>query len=265
MYNKLYLTARPMNLIDEFPEAKGFTIKGKGEAILMIHGFTSTPNAFRALALRLSEKFGWEILVPLLAGHGIAPPALNQAISEDWIRDAELAMEKLLMNFPKIHLMGISMGGPLCAHLSQRYSNNVSSLTLLAPAMYIQGFFSRILLRMIRRVLPNSILKKWIIYKKNPDLTEHISYHEYSAYSVIEFDKVCRYIKKTFQTSKPCLIFVPLNDQTIDPKSSKWFFKRTTNPKSKLIELSQSPHIVFLGKENEMIFSEIENFLKNLN
>ena len=248
-----------MNLIDQFPEAKPYTIKGKNEAVLMIHGFSSTPNIFHPLASYISEKFGWEIQVPMLSGHGLTPEALNQTQAQDWVRDADLAIEKLLMKYSRIHLIGLSLGGTLCARLITRYANNIASLTLLAPAMFIQGFFSRQLLK-FARFLPSSILKKWIVYKKNPDITEHISYHEYSAYSVVEFDKVCRQVRKTFSTDKPTLIFVPLKDGTIHPKSSKWFQRHAKN--SRLIELTQSPHVVFLGSENDLISNEIEKFLK---
>lgn len=249
-----------MNLIEKFPLAKPFTIKGKNEAVLMIHGFTSTPNIFRELAQHIHKTYGFEIEVPLLSGHGLTPEKLNYVTSKDWIRDAEVSMEKLLMRFSKIHLIGLSMGGTLCAHLANRYKNNVMTVTLMAPAMYVSNFISRFQL-CIARHFPNKILKPWVVHKSNPDLTENISYHEYSAYSVVQMDAVCRKVKKEFQTNKPCLIFVPERDRTIHPKSAKWFFKRSSNPKSKLIKLEASPHVILLGSENDKIFSEVTDYL----
>lgn len=249
-----------MNIIDQFPQARAFRIKGKGQAILMIHGFTSSPNIFRPMAEFLYQKFGYGIDAPLLSGHGLTPNDLNKVTYQDWIKDAEDGINRLLIHYPKIHLMGLSMGATLCAHLAQRYPNNVASITLLAPAMFIRSFISRIQLK-FARYLPSALLKKWIVYKKNPDVTEHISYHEYSAYSVVQMDKVCRQVKNSFCSSKCGLIFMPIQDLTIHPKSSKWFLNRM-NSKSKLIELKQSPHVVFLGKENEKIYAEIDSFLK---
>jgi len=254
--------ASKMNLIDQYPSAKAFTIKGTDQAVLMIHGFTSTPNIFRELAHRLSESLGWEIHAPLLSGHGLEPTDLDGVQSKDWTHDAEAGLDKLLIHHSKIHLIGLSLGGTLCAYLAQRYSNNIVSVTMLAPAMYVRSFIARCALPLVRIFLPAFIRKKWVIQKKDPDTTEKISYHTYSAQAVIEFDKVCRKIKKSFKANKPCLIFVPSNDQTIHPKSGKWFLKRSPHPKSKIIELETSPHVVLIGNENEKIYNEIENFLK---
>lgn len=252
-----------MNLIDEFPQANAYTIHGNDQALLMLHGFTSTPNMFKPLAHELSANFGWEVRCPLLPGHGTVSQSLDSISANDWIHFAEQEFESLLQRFPKIHLIGLSLGGTLCAHLAMKYPNNVSSLTLLAPAMFVRDFSSRLLLPFVQ-LLPNFILKKWIIRKKNLNTLEQISYHYYSAYSVTQFDLVCRKIRSTFQTSKPCLILVPANDLTIHPKSSHWFLARANHPKSKLVVLENSPHVVFLGKDNELIFSEIDFFLKSV-
>jgi carboxylesterase len=246
-----------MNLIDKYPSAKAFTLKGRDEAVLMIHGFTSTPNIFRELAEKVSERFGWEIEIPLLSGHGLTPMSLDSIKKQDWIRDAELGMEKMLIKYSRIHLVGLSLGGTLCAHLATRYPTNVASITLLAPAMFVQGFFIRQLLK-IARWFPPCILKKWIVRKRPQDMLEIVAYQEFSAYGVVELDKICRAIRKTFLTPKPCLIFSPTRDATIAPKSSKWFHKRSSN--SRIVELTKSPHVVFLGTENEKIFSEIISF-----
>jgi esterase/lipase len=186
-----------MNLIDKYPSAKAFTLKGRDEAVLMIHGFTSTPNIFRELAEKVSERFGWEIEIPLLSGHGLTPMSLDSIKKQDWIRDAELGMEKMLIKYSRIHLVGLSLGGTLCAHLATRYPTNVASITLLAPAMFVQGFFIRQLLK-IARWFPNKILKPWVVRKSNPqDLLENVAYQEYSAYwGRSELDAVCRASEK---------------------------------------------------------------------
>lgn len=249
-----------MDLIQQFPNAAPFVMAGNDQAILMIHGFTSTPNVFRQLAHRLSNSMGWEIHVPLLPGHGLTPEQLDHATHEQWISFCENQLLELSTRFRNIHLVGLSMGGTLCAHLAVKNPNLIQSVTLLSPAMFVRDFISRFLLSIVR-FLPNAILLKWILKKDVGPNLDPVSYHRYSAKSTIEFDSVCRFVKKEFKTHKPCLVMVPTQDETIHPKSSTWFYKRSENPKTKLIKLEQSPHLVFLGKENELIFSEIEKFL----
>lgn len=229
----------------------------------MIHGFTSTPDSFRHLAHRLSNNLGWEIHAPLLPGHGLTYDQLDHITSQKWITFAEKEFEDLSQKFSKVHLVGLSMGGTLCAHLATKYPKQVHSLILFSPAMYVRGFWSRVFLPIVR-LMPKSILKKWIVQKPYGITTEPISYHRYSILSVTEFDNVCKTVKKEFQTNLPCLIFAPVNDMTIHPKSAKWFLSHTSSTKSRLVDLYQSPHVVFLGKDNEKIDTEVETFLKSI-
>lgn len=229
----------------------------------MLHGFTSTPNSFRPLAHHLSTHFGWEIHVPLLPGHGQTYDKLNITTFEQWIDACEKEFLKLKEKFSKVHLVGLSMGGTLCAHLSTKYPETIGSLILLSPALYLRDFWSRFFLPLVK-FLPKSVLCRWIFEKEITDALEQISYHRYSAFAVVELNSLCKMVQKEFYTTKPCLIFSPIHDLTIHPKSSTWFLEHSSNPKSKIVELEQSPHVVFLGKENEKIFSETENFLKLL-
>jgi carboxylesterase len=252
-----------MNLTEEFPSAKSFVISGRDTACLCLHGFTSTPNIFHPLAAKLSETFGWEIDVPLLPGHGLAPDQLNHVSHQDWLHFSEEHFLDLANRFPKIHLLGLSMGGTLCAHLASKYPSKVKSITLFAPGLYVRRAIDRILLPLIR-FLPDSILEKYNINKKNQDLIEKISYRNYSLKAAKEFSLVCRTVKAEFNTQLPTLIFSPTQDQTIHPKSSIWFLKHSHNPKSRIVELQRSPHVVFLGEDNEIMFSETEKFLKSI-
>ena len=247
----------------QLPQVKSYTIAGSNEAILMIHGFTSTPDSFRHLAHRLSKELGWEIHVPLLPGHGLTYGHLDATSKESYFYFVENEFEILSQRFEKIHLVGLSMGAALCAHLAMKYSSKVQSLVLFSPAMYLRKFTDRFLLPIVR-FLPHFILKKWLIQKPQGTMTEHFSYHTYSVLAVTEFNRVCNAVKKEFVTDKPCLIFSPLNDLTIHPKSAQWFLDHTRNLKSKIVPLENSPHVVFLGQDNDRIDTETVNFLKAL-
>ena len=242
-------------------KVQSYPIAGSHQAILMIHGFTSTPDSFRHLAHRLSKELGWEVRAPLLPGHGLSYEKLDAIKAEKWIEFAETEFEKLRAQFDTIHLIGLSMGGTLCAHLATKYPSNVRSLVLFSPAMYLRNFWDRFMIPLVH-FLPDAILKKWLIQKPQGTTNEHLSYQTYSVLAVTEFDRVCKMIKKEFNTDKPCLIFSPVNDLTIHPKSATWFLKHSSNPKSKIVHLENSPHVVFLGKDNDKIDVETENFLK---
>ncbi len=227
----------------------------------MIHGFTSSPDLVRPLADHISDTFGWEVHAPLLPGHGLTPRALDHVKYQEWQDFAEQQLMQLCEKYSKVHLMGHSMGGTLCAYLADKFPRAVSTLTLLAPAMYFGNFFAWISFPLIRK-LPESVLEKWIIHKKNFDVQKNLSYDQYSAKSVDQFYLLCKNARQGLDIQVPTRVFMATHDETVQPRSSKWFYNRVSHPNRKLIELNQSPHLVFLGNENEKIFSEIDDFFK---
>ena len=60
-----------------------FIDKESSVGILMIHGFTSTPDEFREMSVYFSEK-GFTVYAPLITGHGITPDNLLKTTPQDW-------------------------------------------------------------------------------------------------------------------------------------------------------------------------------------
>lgn len=227
----------------------------------MIHGFTSTPDLVRPLADHISDTFGWEVHAPLLPGHGLTPKALDDVKYQEWQEFTEQQLMKLCEKYSKVHLMGHSMGGTIAAQLADKFPRAVSTLTLLAPAMYFQNYLARFFFPLIRK-LPESLLTKWIIHKKNFDINQNLSYDRYSVKSVEQYYQICKSTRPGLDLQIPTRVFMPTHDETIQPRSAKWFFNRISHANRKLIELQKSQHLIFLGNENEKIFSEIDDFLK---
>ena len=251
-----------MNLIEQYPEANSFTIPGKNEVILMIHGFTSSPYVFRMLAKHLSKKYGVEVRVPLLPGHGTIYTKLDDMTVKDWLEAAEKEFLELTKRFSKVHVMGMSMGGTLCAHLATRFPDLIETMTLFSPAMYVADFWSSLVIPFLH-LLPEKKLRT-ILFKKKQDLnTDQYSYQTYSTKSIVVFQSLCQYVRKEFHCDVPTRIFVSQKDDVIHPRSGEWFIKRCENPNSKLIKLRRSPHILFMGSENEIILNELDRFLES--
>ena len=55
-----------------------------GKAVLLIHGWTSTPYEVRRLGLFLNEA-GYTVSAPMLKGHGTFPKELENVHWKDWI------------------------------------------------------------------------------------------------------------------------------------------------------------------------------------
>ena len=55
-----------------------FDLKGSRTGVLLLHGFTSTPQSVAHVAHGLHRRSGASVRVPLLAGHGTTPEELAQ-------------------------------------------------------------------------------------------------------------------------------------------------------------------------------------------
>ena len=59
-----------------------------GKAVLLVHGWTSTPYELRRLGKYLNEN-GYTVYAPQLKGHGTIPKDLEQVRWTDWLEDLE--------------------------------------------------------------------------------------------------------------------------------------------------------------------------------
>lgn len=108
-------------------------IRGEGHdrALLLLHGFSSSPAVFRTMLPELTLYDA--VVCPVLSGHADSIVAFSNAKATDWLSTAEKACSALLQDYASVDVLGLSLGGLLACHLSQRFTLN--HLYLLAPAL----------------------------------------------------------------------------------------------------------------------------------
>ena len=117
----------------EFEVAKpvGFFPAEKKHGVLLLHGFSASPQEFRFVIPLLKEN-NIPFYAPRLTGFGIADVTTLQTVKAvQWLRDALDAYDLLSQQVEEVGVIGHSMGGLLAALLSQQ--RTVSKLILSAP------------------------------------------------------------------------------------------------------------------------------------
>lgn len=107
----------PQKAFSDF--AQPFYHPGDETGCLVLHGFTGTPANIRVVADKLAEA-GYTVYAPLLSGHGTTLRDMDAQTGAVWVNDALQAYDKLMnAGCTRIFLLGLSMGGILCALTAQ--------------------------------------------------------------------------------------------------------------------------------------------------
>ncbi|MCB0326516.1 MAG: alpha/beta fold hydrolase [Bdellovibrionales bacterium] len=248
-------------LIDQFPDAHSIRLEGNEDCVLMVHGFTGSPATLKNLAKEIHFQLGMSILAPLLPGHGTTPQDLNQVTWQDWVEEIEEHYGKALKKYKKVHLLGLSTGGTICVEVHKRNPGRASSICLLSPAYRIRPAILQ-WLSYLFMMLPNAILLGSKKKEGIPPLGD-VSYSEYPFRSVKQFLRICRrmlWVRK--DEHLPVLVIASQQDEIIDPASADFFYSKFPHPKSKLVKLYRSSHIITLGSEKKRVFKEVISFLQ---
>lgn len=86
-------------------------------AVLLLHGFGCSPWTMRGLGRRLAAE-GRACYAPLLPGHGECSAGFNRVRSAEWTDAAEASFDYLAERYPRVAVVGFSMGGTLGLHLA---------------------------------------------------------------------------------------------------------------------------------------------------
>lgn len=118
--------------------AEPFTFEGGTTGVLVLHGFTGSPQSMRYLGERLGER-GYSILGPRLPGHGVSPAAMARTTANDWVACAEDALLELSAKCGKVFVTGLSMGGMLSLYLAASHPDKVGGVIPINAAVQIDS------------------------------------------------------------------------------------------------------------------------------
>jgi carboxylesterase len=116
------------------PDAEPFSADGGPVGVLVLHGFTGSPQTVRPWAEHLAAA-GLTVRAPVLPGHGATWQDLGRTGWLDWYAGAERAFTELSAACEQVFVAGISMGGCLAFRLAQTQGGKLSGLVVVNPSL----------------------------------------------------------------------------------------------------------------------------------
>lgn len=237
-----------------------FTHRGtNGEAVLVIHGFTSGPASMRPWAEALAAA-GYSVSLPLLPGHGTRWQDLARTPYTQILGAAVAEYESLAARHERVYIAALSMGGALALHLAS--SHSPAGLVLVNPALSFNQLAARFA-GALRFVVPsvNAIADDIAM----PGPTEG-AYPRTPVAGVYQLGKLFHAtIDRLPRVSCPVLVYRSETDHVV-PESSIAALRRGLGPAAQLTvtRLANSYHVATLDYDAQEIFSGSVSFLQSL-
>ncbi len=225
---------------------KSFFLEGDSDVgILLLHGWTSYTKELFPLGKYLNS-LGYTVYAPVLRGHGTKPEDLLGVTWQDWLEDAQKALEKLKENSSKIFVGGISMGGNITLMLSEEES--VAGIFAMGPAVKyklhnlakLSIFFMGLTKTYRRKYYP-----PWA-RKKRGKREVYTYYPVESAKTAMDLsDELFKFLPRI---KKPLLILQSTTDHMVSKKSPRIILDGIKSKKKEIFWIENVYH-VFMDRE----------------
>lgn len=229
--------------------------KNQHHALLLLHGFSSSPAVYRFL---LPELSGYDaVICPQLPGHAQNLEAFAKTRAKDWLLFVEQTYRQLSNEYEHVDVMGLSLGGLLACHLSSHFT--LHHLYLLAPALDLHLSINKTLI--VLHAL------RWLGFKQirahagNLYSIKHceIAYRKLPLSIISELLTLIKQFSFTLPTC-PTDLFLGRHDKVIDTQQVA---NRFTQQKHTTIHwLEDSAHVLPLDTDLNLIIQCVKQHIK---
>lgn len=240
--------------------AEPYSHDGSSTGVLLVHGFTGTPQGMRPWGKHLAAR-GYTVRVPRLPGHGTTWQEMNRTRWQDWYGEADRVFRELYERCDHVFVGGLSMGGALALALAQDHGPRVTGLILVNPAVKFEDWRVR-LIPFLKYVMPSaaaiaSDIKKAgvteLAYDRSP---VHAAHSQFIAWKNV--------IRDLPEVTQPVLLMHSPEDHVVPASSSELVLARISSTDSTEILLHDSYHVATLDNDAPRIFDESVRFIERL-
>ncbi|MGH2368840.1 MAG: alpha/beta hydrolase [Chloroflexota bacterium] len=227
---------------------------------LILHGFTSSLDAVRALA-PMAERLGLPYRMPVLRGHGTRPEDLRGVTWQDWYGDGATALRDLRTEADQVVICGLSMGGLVALHLAAEHPHDVAGVVTVAAALRIAGrliHLSPLLCRVITTWNADPALGF-----ADPALAARCTnYPSFPTDALVSLYRYGQYVTGLLpRVQAPLLVIHSHRDRVISPASAEIIYQRAGSTNKRLQWFDGTGHEMLQDRQANEIVAAIEQFV----
>jgi len=216
--------------------------------VLVLHGFTGSPQSMRPLAVRFAEQ-GHSVELPLLPGHGTKIEDLVPTRFDDWYRAAAASYAELSARCERVVVVGLSMGGTLATILA--IESEPAALILINPQVTPPP---EPVVDVVKGLVAEGVATITAIggdiAKEN---TEELAYAATPVAALMSFIERCQTLADELpKVTCPVLLFTSPQDHVVDPVSSDALAAGVSGPVER-VTLERSFHVATLDHDAKLI------------
>lgn len=238
------------------PGANPFAFDGGPHGVLLIHGFTGTPQGMREWGESLNEK-GYAVSGPRLPGHGTRPEDLHDVTFADWVAEAERAFRGLIERCEQVFIGALSMGSLIALDLAARFPADVAGLALVNPFLFTKD--PRAKLAPLIGKIP--LLLKGV-FDDVADPTRHeLGYPKLSSKASASMLAAAARVRGNLSAVKaPTIVFVSKQDHVVDNDCARAVIAEVGSADKELVWLDRSYHVATIDYDRQIIFDQSAGF-----
>jgi carboxylesterase len=248
------------------PTAEPFLFLGGPEkpGVLLIHGFTGTPQSLRPMGEFLNREYGLTCLGIRLAGHATSPQDMAATTYSDWIASVEDGFALLSGLVRNIYLAGFSMGGSLALTMATRLPAR-AVIAMAAPFDLGRDWRLRFtaILRLLQPYIPKPTKASgWYDMQARQD---YVAYPVNPVRSVIELGKLLELMRAGLpHVAQPVLLIHSKQDDYPRGDSMPLIYEKLGSLDKEALWIDGSGHVITLDAQRETVFRAAAAFINRL-
>jgi carboxylesterase len=236
--------------------------EGNSHGVLLLHGFGDTPQTLRLLADAIHAE-GYDVVAPLLPGHGRTVEAFSRSRRSEWLATAREELGKLRATHQKVSIGGLSMGGALTAILASE-TKGLASIVMMAPYLDMPSHMKVLsashwlwgrVVGIRKSNNPGSILD-------DTERAKNLGYGVYSGRLIYELWRVATKARHGLpKINIPTLLLQSRTDSRVASAIAENAFAAIGAKEKKLVWIEGAGHIITVDYGREKVFDEVKSWL----